>query len=136
GRAPRDQVTDLCLVVRVVEHEQQAALGGETPEQRYPLCPAIGYLGAAERTQHLGQRLGGIHRKVRGTAQLDVELAVRVVLADRVGDMYRQRALPDAARPAHHDDRYRALGLAGQQPPGLRDEVLAPGEVSGVGRQL
>ncbi|MER7273753.1 hypothetical protein ABT369_04810 [Dactylosporangium sp. NPDC000244] len=104
---PGQQRADLAGLGRVVEHDQQPAVGGDAAVQTDQLFIVGRQLGRghAQRAEEPGQ----YHRRCEGRGdgvplQVCVELPVGVVAAHPMGDVQRERGLAD---PGRTDQQHR-----------------------------
>lgn len=136
--AARQQVPDLLGVPAVVEHDQQAP-AGKAAAVHARLGVQLGgnaLLRHPERAEEAAQRLGRAHRRLPPvvSAQVDIQLPVRVAGGELVGEVDGEGGLAD---PGHAVDReHRRPARARDRRAGLGDEVVPAAEEGQVRRQL
>jgi hypothetical protein len=91
--------------------------------------------GHAEREEEVDQHVGGIGGLAAVAPQVHIELPVRIVAAQAVGDAQRERGLPDAADPAEHRERDR-FPAGPQREPEPLPQPLPTDEVARRRREL
>ncbi len=145
GGAARNQRAQLVGAEHVVEHDEDALTVEQTAVQRRTAGRVRGDACVVhpEAAQHLEQGLGSAQRTAfhARTAQVDVELPVRKVLRQPVGEFEREGTLAHSGRTVDDDDRgggpppvvlgeqpcqVRQLPGASDEPPGHRRELGGP----------
>jgi hypothetical protein len=125
--------SDLCLAVRVVQHQQRRPVGqGGTEHVGASLGIVRDVLGRYfQRQQQPAQDFGRVRGAQVHTAQIGMQPGVRKTRPQLVREVRHQRRLPDAARSPHA--HHRALADQHAQ---LGDFLDPVGEVGNVGTQL